>query len=48
MTTAYLDISILKKSKIPVDQLKIFLAYVNQKALKEYLFISNIYRSKKN
>ena len=48
MTTAYLAIRILKKSKIPTDQLKIFLTYVNQKALKEYLYITNIYRSKNN
>ena len=47
MTTAYLAISILKQSKIPVDQLKIFLTYVNQKALKEYLNITGIYRGKK-
>ena len=48
MTTAYLAISILKLSKIPNDQLKIFLTYVNQKALKEYLNITGIYRGKKN
>ena len=39
MTSAYLAISILKKSIIPIDQLKIFLTYINQKALKKYLFI---------
>ena len=38
----------IKKSNIPVDQLKILLSYVNQKALKEYLYISNIYKGKKN
>ena len=48
MTTAYLVIRILKKSKIPTDQVKIFLTYVNRKALKEYLYITNIYRGKKN
>ena len=48
MTTAYLAMRILKKSKIPTDQLKIFLTYVNRKALKEYLYITNIYRGKKN
>ena len=47
MTTAYLATSILKLSKIPNDQLKIFLTYVNQKALKEYLNITGIYRGKK-
>ena len=48
MTTAYLAISILKLSKIPNDQLKIFLTYVNQKALKEYLNITGIYGGKRN
>ena len=47
MTTAYLATSTLKLSKIPNDQLKIFLTYVNQKALKEYLNITGIYRGKK-
>ena len=48
MTTAYLAISILKLSKLPNDQLKIFLTYVNQKTLKEYLNITGIYRGKRN
>ena len=47
MTTAYLAVSILKKSNIPIDQLKLFLTYVNQKALKEYLNITGIYKGKK-
>ena len=47
MTIAYLAISILKQSKIPIEQLKIFWSYVNQKALKEYLTLSNIYNGKK-
>ena len=46
MTSAYLAISILKTSKIPKDQLKIFL-YLNQKALDEYLIISRIYSEMK-
>ena len=46
MTSAYLAISILKTSKIPKDQLKIFL-YLNQKAVDEYLIISRIYSEKK-
>ena len=37
----------IKKSKTSINQLKIFLSYVNQKALKEYLYISNIQRVKK-
>ena len=47
MTSAYLAISILKKSKIPKDQLNIFLSYLNQKALDEYSIISRIYSEKK-
>ena len=35
MTSANLAISILKQSKLPIEQLKIFLSYVNQKALKK-------------
>ena len=42
MRSAYLAISILKQSKVSIEQLKLFLSYVNQKALKEYLTISNI------
>ena len=47
MTSEYLTISVLKQSKILNEQLKIFLSYVNQKALKEYLTLSNIYNGKK-
>ena len=47
MTSAYLTISVLKQSKILIEELKIFLSYVNQKALKEYLNLSNIYNGKK-
>ena len=47
MTSAYLLISILKKSKIPKDQLKIFLSFLNQKALDEYFIISRIYSEQK-
>ena len=47
MIGAYLAISVLKQSIIPIWQLKIILSYVNQKALKEYLSLSNIYNNKK-
>ena len=47
MTSAYSAISILKKSKIPKDQINIFLSYLNQKALDEYSIISRIYSEKK-
>ena len=35
MTSSYLAISILKQLKLPIEQLKIFLSYVNQKMVKE-------------
>ena len=47
MISAYLAISVLKQSIIPIEQLKIILSYVNQKAWKEYLSLSNIYNNKK-
>ena len=47
MISACLAISVLKQSIIPIEQLKIFLWYVNQKALKEYLSLSNICNNKK-
>ena len=47
MTAAYLANSVLKISKLPKDQLKIFLSYLNQKALDEYLIISRIYTDQK-
>ena len=46
MRSAYLAISILKQSNVSIEQLKLFLSYVNQKALKEYLTISNIQNGK--
>lgn len=47
MTSAYFAISVLNKSKIPIDQLKIVLSFLNQKALDEYLIISGIHTDKK-
>ena len=47
MTSTYLATSILNKSKIPIDQLKIVLSFLNQKALDEYLIISEIHTDKK-
>ena len=47
MTPAYLAISILKKSNIPIDQLKRILSCVNEKVLKEYLYIPSICKGKK-
>ena len=47
MTSAYFAISVLNKSKIPIDQLKIVLSFLNQKALDEYLIILGIHADKK-
>ena len=47
MTSAFFAISVLNKSKIPIDQLKIVLSFLNQKALDEYLIISEIHTDKK-
>ena len=47
MTSAYFAISVLNKSEIPIDQLKIVLSFLNQKALDEYLIISGIHTDKK-
>ena len=46
--SAYLVISILKNSPIPEKQIRIFLSYLTQEPLKEYLTHSNIYKGKKN
>ena len=48
MTSAYLAISILKKSPIPEKQLRIFLLYLPKVALKEYLSKANIYNGRRN
>ena len=47
MTSAFFAISVLNKSKIPIDQLKIVLSFLNQKALDEYLIILGIHTDKK-
>ena len=48
MTSAYIAISLLKQSSMPGKQLKIFLSYLQQKALREYLFNADIYEGKNN
>ena len=47
MTSPYFAISVLNKSKFPIDQLKIVLSFLNQKALDEYLIILGIHADKK-
>ena len=48
MTSAYFAISFLKQTPLPEKQLRIFLSYLPQKPLKEYLFNANIYKGKRN
>ena len=48
MTSAYLAISFLKQTPLPEKQLRIFLSYLPQEPLKEYLFNANIYKGKRN
>ena len=42
MTTSYLAISLLKQSIIPPMQLKIFLSYLPNELLLEYLSLANV------
>ena len=48
MTSAYLAISFLKQTPLPEKQLRIFLSYLPQEPLKDYLCISNIYKGIRN
>ena len=48
MTSAYIAISLLKQSSMPDKQLKILLSYLQEKALREYLFNADIYEGKNN
>ena len=47
MTSAYLAISFLKQTPSPERQLRIFLSYLPQEPLKEYLYNADIYKRKK-
>ena len=47
MTSAYLAISFLTQTPLPEKQLRIFLSYLPQEPLKEYLSHSNICKGKK-
>ena len=44
MTSAYLATSFLKQTSLPEKQLRIFLSYLPQKPLKEYLYNADIYK----
>ena len=48
MTSAYLPISFLKQTPLLEKQLRIFLSYVPQETLKEYLYNADIYKGKRN
>ena len=48
MTSAYLAISFLKQTPLPEKQLRMFLSYLPQEPLKEYLYDTNIYKGKRN
>ena len=48
MTSAYLAISFLKQTPLPEKQLRMFLSYLPQEPLKEYLYNTNIYKGKRN
>ena len=47
MTSAYLAISFLKQTPLPERQLRIFLSYLPQEPLKEYLSNADIYKGKR-
>ena len=48
MTSAYLAISFLKQTPLPEKQSRIFLSYLPQEPLKEYLYNADIYKGKRN
>ena len=48
MASTYLAISFLKQTPIPEKQLRIFLLYLPQEPLKEYLYNANIYEGRKS
>ena len=48
MTSAYLAISLLKQRLLPEKQLRIFLSYLPQEPLKDYLSNANIYKGRRN
>ena len=48
MTSAYQAISFLRKTSLPETQLSIFLSYLPQEPLKDYLSNANIYSGRRN
>ena len=47
MASAYLAISFLKQTPLPEKQLRMFLSYLPQELLKDYLFNANIYKGRR-
>ena len=48
MTSAYLAISFLKQTPLPEKELRIFLSFLPQEPLEEYLYNADIYERKRN
>ena len=48
MASAYLAISFLKQTPLPEKQLRMFLSYLPQELLKDYLFNASIYKRRRN
>ena len=48
MTSTYLAISFLKQTPLPEKELRIFLSYLTQERLKEYLYNADIHKGRRN
>ena len=48
MASGYLAISFLKQTPLPEKQLRMFLSYLPQELLKDYLFNASIYKRRRN
>ena len=48
MTSGYLAISFLKQTPLPEKELRIFLSYLPQEPLKEYLYNADIDKGRRN
>ena len=48
MASAYLAISFLKQTPLPEKQLRMFLSYLPQELLKDYLFNASMYKRRRN
>ena len=48
MASTYLAISFLKQTPLPEKQLRMFLSYLPQELLKDYLFNASIYKRRRN